>query len=425
MRLITALTGLTLLAGPAAADQVYENALIWTGEGFTPGALAVRDGAFIPLEEAAADAERIDLEGGFVTPGFANAHQHITNANAETSDAFLADGVFYVWNPNILARFVTEEARAFYDRRETYDVAFSMGGITEPDGHPEKLYEDILQPWVYPDIPAEDMLGDAFHYGRTPEEIDASLDRLVEQGADFVKAYLLHAEDYQERRDDDIYRGLKGLDPANFAYLVDAAHARGLPVATHVETPFDFSAAVAGGADMMAHMPGYGAPRTAREAERYRIAEADARSAGARGTLIVPTYGLSVSAYAQGRERAPDGYEDGVEAVLEATQGHNLRLLQAAGAPILTGTDGGPAIFGEAERFVAVGGLSDLEAVQAALRTGAALFPDRRIGCFAPGCEADFLVLDADPSGDVSALRSIRLRIKAGERVGETADSAD
>jgi hypothetical protein len=30
--------------------------------------------------------------------------------------------------------------------------------------------------------------------------------------------------------------------------------------------------------------------------------------------------------------------------------------------------------------------------------TGKRLFPKRRIGCFEAGCEADFLVLSADPS---------------------------
>ena len=52
-----------------------------------------------------------------------------------------------------------------------------------------------------------------------------------------------------------------------------------------------------------------------------------------------------------------------------------------------------------------------------ALATGARLFPERRIGCFETGCEADFLVLNADPIVDVRALRAIDRRIMAGAEV--------
>lgn len=48
------------------------------------------------------------------------------------------------------------------------------------------------------------------------------------------------------------------------------------------------------------------------------------------------------------------------------------------------------------------------------LETGPVLFPDRRIGCLEAGCEADFLVLAADPTVDIAALRRIERRVMQG-----------
>ena len=61
------------------------------------------------------------------------------------------------------------------------------------------------------------------------------------------------------------------------------------------------------------------------------------------------------------------------------------------------------------------------EATAAALGTGAKLFPERRIGCFDTGCEADFLVLGDDPTVDVRALRAIRRRVMAGKEIASVA----
>jgi imidazolonepropionase-like amidohydrolase len=46
--------------------------------------------------------------------------------------------------------------------------------------------------------------------------------------------------------------------------------------------------------------------------------------------------------------------------------------------------------------------------------TPRAIFPNRRIGGLAEGCEASFLVLDADPLADFSATSKIFMRVKQG-----------
>lgn len=404
-----AFAALTLVAPAAAAqtaDVVYEGAQVWTGDGFAPRDLAVRDGRFVSLSEVGPTTRRVDAVGRFVTPAYANAHAHITNADMETSRVYTDAGVFYVWNPNTIVMGAAE--KAFWARPDAYDVKVAQGGITEPGGHPERLYVEFLAGPVYGGRPREWFLGNAFHYGSTPTEIDAALDLLKSQGADFVKALLLNSERYAELRDDPAAYGLKGLNPENFAYLVQAAHQRGLPVAVHVETAFDLEVAARAGADVAAHLPGYGGADPG-DIEARRLTPEIAFLVAASGMKVTPTYALiRGSAY---DAAAPLGPELAEQAAL---QSENLRLLREAGVVFLMGTDGRGPIWTEAEHLVEIGAFDDRDATAVVLETGALLFPERRIGCFDVGCEADFLILEADPTHDVRALRRIETRVMQG-----------
>ena len=396
-------------AAALAEDRLYENAQVWTGSGFQPGTLAVRDGYFIAPEEAASDAVRVDLSGHFIVPPYANAHNHLTYANPAGSWSFAQHGVFYAWNPNtIIPRDPVADA-AFFERTDSYDVRVSMGGITEPLGHPEKIYVEQLSQWVYQGWELEDFLGNAFHYGRTPAEIDASLDLLVEQGAEFVKTYLLYSEEYDQRSGDEAYYGAAGLNPENFPYLVEAAHARGLPVAVHVQTRADALTAARAGADMLAHLPAYSIEADSEAIAATLISAEDAREMAASGIVVVPTYGVSrrTSIYSQ-----PD---PDLLAETYLAQALNLQMLNAAGVPILTGSDGPEEVVSEIDHWIEIGGMDRIAAYNALFNTAGYLFPERAIGRFEPGYEASFLVLSADPMDSITALNAIEMRVKQGD----------
>ena len=395
------------------ADTKIEGAQVWNGRGFEPRTLWIRSGAFVDDASGAAKVERLD--GRFIVPAYANAHHHITGGTPDASWSFVENGVFYVWNPNILASVVSDKDREFWARPDTYDVRLSMGGITEPGGHPEKLYVEILSRFVYRNIPKDKFLTDAFHYGRSPAEIDQALSRLKGQGADFVKAYLLHSEEYAKRRDDPAYFGLKGLNPAHVAHLVASAHRRGLQVIFHIETAADFRVAVAAGADLLAHLPGYGPVNADENLDIYALRPEDAALAATAGVLVIPTYGVAAGRYGDLLKKGTVS-----RAVIDrhfAAQARNIRTLVAAGVPVLTGTDGPPAVFDELAHLHAIGGLTKAEALTAVFRTASWLFPERKLGCFDAGCAADFLVLNANPTQDLAALRAIEARYKHGRRL--------
>lgn len=396
-------------AAPGEDVTLWERARVWDGRGFVERTLAVRGDRIVAARGVGAGARRIDVAGRLIVPAYANAHCHITNANREWADDFLRDGIYYVWNPNSVV--IAPAVKGFYGRPDTPILKIAMGGVTERGGHPEKLYVDVLGKYVYPGHDRAWFVGNAFHYGETPAEIDAALDTLVAQGADFVKAYLLHSEDWARRHGNRAFYGQTGLNPANMRYLVRAARRRGLKVAVHVETAADARVAARAGAAMLAHVPGYeGAEIDGSD----RLTAADARLIAARRMVVVPTFDLgpdNLKAAAESGAPAPTA------AQLNETQRSNLALLKAAGVPVLMGTDGFGPIVGEARRWVAIGAMTHAEAAAAVFATGSKLFPERRVGCLAEGCEADFLVLGADPTLDVGNLGAIERRVKAGREL--------
>ena len=407
MRMLTGLALIVAIPAHAAANTtVITGAQVWNGKNFAVRTLAVRDGRFVRVPRDRAATDTLDLTGRYLVPAYANAHCHVTSPDRASNDRFLRDGVFYVWNPNTIVQ--TAQDKAFFGTPTTYNLKIAQGGITEPRGHPEPLYTDVLAQFVYQERPKEWFIGNAFHYGRTPAEIVTALDRLKSQGADFVKAYLLHSEDYAIRKTDPQFEGLRGLNPENMPFLVAQARRRGMKVAVHVETAADLVTAARSGAAVAAHLPGYAGAGTA----ATKLSADQARIVAKSGIRLTPTYVLGAGVVDDKASLAEQ------QAAADATaqrQRENMVLLKNARAAFLMGTDGVGPVFDEAERWVAIGGMTAAEAARIVFATGAWLFPERRIGCFQPGCEADFLVLSADPTLDIRQLRSIEQRYKAGK----------
>lgn len=407
MRLMIWLAFLATVPTNAYANTtVISGAQVWNGKHFEVRTLAVRDGRFVRVPRNKATVEKLDLSGRYIVPAYANAHCHVTSADRASSDGFLRAGVFYVWNPNSIV--LSSQDKAFFGTATTYSLKIAQGGITEPRGHPEPLYADILAKYVYKGRQKEWFVGNAFHYGRTPEEIVTVLDKLKSQGADFVKAYLLHSEDYAVRKDDPKFEGARGLNPANIPFLVAEARRRGMKVAVHVETAADLVTAAQSGAAVAAHLTGYGGSGT----KAMKLSAEQARIVAKSGIRLTPTYGLAAGLV---DEKASLAEQKATADANAKRQLENMVLLKNSRAAFIMGTDGLGPVFEEAERWVAIGGMTDPEAARVVFETGARLFPERRIGCFQPGCEADFLVLSSDPTLDIRNLRAIEQRYKAGK----------
>lgn len=106
---------------------------------------------------------------------------------------------------------------------------------------------------------------------------------------------------------------------------------------------------------------------------------------------------------------------------LERMVGANLLVAHRAGIPIAMGTDAGnpltlhgPSVYGEMEAMQRAG-MKPMEVIVASTRGGAlAMGGPKEFGTVEPGKSADLLIVGADPTRDVKALRRVRWVMRAG-----------
>ena len=414
LRVVVGLVAFGALS-PAAGQETASGAALgsaelrggkwFDGSSFSPATWWIVDGVLRSNPPAEVD-EVLDLEGGWVVPPFAEAHNHnLEPASAESvASRYLERGIFYVKNPNNHPRRGMKELRAMVAAPHTLDAVFANGGLTGTGGHPVTIVERLIRNGAWTQADGD---GGFLHYVDSAADFDARWPDIVAAEPDFLKTYLLYSEEYESRRDDPEVRDWKGLDPELLPEIVARAHAEGIPVSTHVETATDFRYAVAAGVDEVNHLPGFRAnPSQLRYATPYRIDEASARRAGELGIVVVTTIsGASeFPVTAPFRRRAESLYRE------------NLEILVRFGVPIAIGSD--RYEYSSVDEALYLDGLGVFERADLLRRfceaTALAIFPDRKIGRLADGYEASFLVLDADPLADFSAIEKIRLRVKQG-----------
>ena len=106
---------------------------------------------------------------------------------------------------------------------------------------------------------------------------------------------------------------------------------------------------------------------------------------------------------------------------LRATMAANLMRVHRAGIPVAMGTDAGnpltlhgPAIYAEMEAMQRAG-MKPMEIIVSATRNGArAMGRESEFGTIARGKAADLVLISADPTRDIAALRSVRWVVRGG-----------
>lgn len=431
-----ALLVLLLAQTPAASARPVEPAPVlelrnghwFDGRRFEERTVYSADGRFVA--ERPANVERtLDLGGGYVVPPFAEAHNHNVHDGADAALAkYIQQGVFYVKNPNSLPRSTTS-IRSRVNRPDAIDVVFAGGGLTGTGGHPADLVRQNVKRGSWSDAD-----GDGGFYFAIDDaaDLERSWPAIRAQPRDFLKTYLLYSEEFARRRDDEAAFGWRGLDPTLLPEIVRRAHAEGWRVSTHIETAADFHAALVAGVDEVNHMPGFRpligpvvraagitVPRLY-ELSTYAIAAEDARRAAAQGTVVVTTLGELVRALEHVAD--DDAERPAADEVMELVLA-NLELLRHDNVHIVLGSDEYDIDEGTVlDEFLALSRLDVFEPAEL-LRmwcedTALAIFPARKIGRLAPGYEASFVVLGADPLADLTRVKDIRLRVKQGRVLG-------
>ncbi|MEC5151936.1 amidohydrolase family protein [Cryobacterium sp. GrIS_2_6] len=225
-------------------------------------------------------------------------------------------------------------------------------------------------------------------------EADAWVSARVEEGADYIKVVI----------------DLPGFDQETVDALVAAAHARGKKVVAHASRFDAVTMAQRAGVDILTQVP------LDRPLESSQAAEL-----AAAGAVVVPTLTM-MKGIVEGLKAA------GAPGPVYEPARASVAVLHDAGMPILAGTDANAVPFGPSSPpfgeslhqelgLLVEAGLSPVEALDAATSVAADHFGLDDRGRIAAGLRADLVLLDADPTADIAATRSMRGVWIAGQRI--------
>ena len=370
----------------------------------------VRDGriAGIGSALAAPGATVVDGRGKTLLPGFIDSHTHTF---ADVLPQALAFGVTtqleMFTDPRLVARWKEEQKGAGAPRRAD---AFSAGYlVTAPGGHGTQYGLPV------PTI-------------TSPDSAQAFVDARIGEGSDYIKIVYDDGRAYALKR--------PTLDKAVVKAVIDAAHKRGKLAVVHVHSIAFAANAIDAGADGLVHV--------------YSDSDAHAELvalAKRRGAFVIPTLAvnMSVTGTAAGAALMKDPRIDslltrndhgqlqqafptrpGAPAKFANAEGA-VRALHAAGVPILAGTDApnpgtthGVSMHNELELLVKAG-LTPTQALASATSVPAAAFRLTDRGRIAAGLRADLVLIDGDPTSDITATRAIAGIWKGGVRFDRAA----
>ncbi|MEV8631116.1 amidohydrolase family protein [Streptosporangium sp. NPDC051023] len=381
---------------------------VFDGERTVPVADVLIDGDLI----AEYDGGRVDVEldgsGKTLLPGLIDAHTHIFDGDLAQALKF---GVTTELDMFCLPSNLARQRRLAAERDDVADVRSSGILATAPGGHPSQLMNTATMAH----------LGDAvgpFDTVAGPALAEAFVEARLAEGVDYLKIVIDSGEVAGTR--------LPVLAPATVAALVEAGHAAGLRAIAHAVTARDTYVALDAGVDGLAHVVADAGPGdSAAEELAARIVsqnvfvvstltyfEAVTGGTGGAEPVRDERVGPLPPEHAKAAgDRDPGAVPVHPEGVSNAL--HAAGALHRAGAMLLAGTDANvwaPLHGASMHRELLLLTRAGLSAEQAlASATGAAArgfgLADR--GRVAPGLRADLLLVDGDPTVDVTATRSI------------------
>ena len=351
----------------------------------------------------------VDARGATLLPGLVDGHVHLRGAGNLGQD--LRHGVTTVLDmfsapPQFTAMLRGRAAR----RDDEADLRSSglMAGAV--DGWPAVMLPPDPNGWRMPGLSG-------------PQDAERFVADRVREGSDYLKVFVENAADVSRPT----------LAPETVAAVCAAARARGLTTVAHAPTRWAFATAREAGVDVLTHLP----------------LDGPLDDGGLGGLTVVPTLTMMAALTDLGSQNALFADPrlttrlpaDVVDALRTGDRGglptssapgaayehaaDNLRRLVAAGATVVAGTDAndvpgrpaavlhGASLHLELE-LLAQCGMAPTDVLAAATSRAADVFGLDDRGRIAAGQRADLLLVDGDPTRDVTDTRALRTVWRAG-----------
>lgn len=438
-------------------SRLIRNARVFVGDGtvLERASVLLRRGKIEQIfatgdapEAKALDADETDGAGKTLLPGLIDVHAHLSAPGGMTQDpaqydpekmvprrmaAYLFTGVTGVRSLGDGLDLMEKESRQVTSGERLGAELFYAGPMfTAEGGHGTEFFKEV------PERFRAQAMEQALRLPKTREDAAKMVAELKPRGVSAIKAILESGGGAVT---------FNRLDTAVYQAIVEAAKAQGLPVATHTGDLRDIEDAIAAGSASIEH-----------GALRQEIPAAIFARMKATGVAYDPTLTVyeSVSLLAQGKPDALDRslvQQAGPLALIQSSKQwlqagkwreweprargliehlelakRNLAAAWNAGVTLVTGSDAGnvtvshgATVHRELELWVEAG-VPAVAALQGATGNAARLLrAEKRIGFVKPGYEATLLLVDGDPTKDISAIERVsRVFFK-----GELVDRAD
>ena len=387
------------------------NTRVFTGTHVADASVVVvEDGTIAAVgHEVPEGVDEVDGAGGTLLPGLIDAHTHTDEDGLRTALRFGVTTELDMMSVPGLMDPLRRKAGTEFDLA---DVRTASWGLAHPDGHPHQLRRGLGDP-VWPTA-------------TVPGEAAAFVDGRLAEGADYIKIMVEDGTTFGT--------SLPVLPPEVVAATVRAAHDRGVMALVHTFTAAATRVAVEAGADGVTHL-------------HHDEVVSDDLIARMRdqGTFGITTLTVAASGAADGagpRLAADLRVASRLDAAWRDNLGHefgwnvplptalrSVGLLHAAGVEVLAGTDaphlGAPGLAHGASlhdelRLLEAGGLAPVEALTAATRRTADRFGLTDRGRIEPGASADLVLVDGDPTSQLSATLNTRAVWRRGRRLAPT-----
>jgi hypothetical protein len=383
----------------------FKNGNWYNGTDFTAMTWYVSNGVLSKKPPVKIDSV-IDLENRWVVPPMADAYCGSLSENPSAEQqmsAYLNDGIFYV---QVLTNTKAgrEKVQNLQAKYPAMSLLFGNGAMTCTRGVPFIQYEAPAmglknsQLWgkQYDQIKGSSLMrGDGYWFLDDKNAVQANWERIAAQKPGVITIYLLDAANKGGKENG-------GLSLEVAKAVIKKAHKADLRVFARVETAEDLRQAVKLGVDGIANLPGNNWDGTG-DTNRFELSADDIKKLAKKKIPVIAL--LSQAQYF------------GLKPNVQAWHLKTLNRLFEQKVLVAIGSDD-PIRTARAELtyWFNLGPIDSKEVLRSLCETTArTIFPDRKIGKFADGYEASFLILNANPIDNILKIRVISDKVHKGQ----------